>query len=131
LPYFSGLKSLFLHIILTIVILDTTSLYQVLKFPSLIRHFTEHKELDQNISFTDFLSMHYWGEDIDDDDDEKDMQLPFKKFEIQHAHFLFVPFSNHFTFKNTFSPFKSDYGSYRPQVYYNTTLGALFRPPQA
>jgi hypothetical protein len=130
-PYISNVKRLVLHILLTIVILDTTSLYQVLKVPSLIRHFTEHKALNHEISFMDFLSMHYWGEDLNDDDDEKDMQLPFKKFEIQHTSFLFVPFTTSFTFKNTDWPIKADYGPDKPQVHYNAALGSLFRPPRA
>ncbi|WP_229208630.1 hypothetical protein [Dyadobacter luticola] len=116
---------------MTIVILDTTSLYQVLKVPSLITHFVEHKALNHEISFMDFLSMHYWGDDLNDDDDEKDMQLPFKKFEIQHTSFLFVPFATSFTFKNPDWPIRADYGPDEPQVHYNASLGALFRPPRA
>ncbi|WP_215235423.1 hypothetical protein [Dyadobacter linearis] len=124
------MKRLILHIMLTILILDTTSLYQVFKAPTLFRHYIEHKALNQNISFMDFLSMHYWGDDMDDNDDEKDMQLPFKKFEIQHTSFLFVPFSNSFTFKNTYWPIKPDYGPDQPQGHYNAALGSLFRPPR-
>lgn len=112
------------------MILDTTSLYQVFKIPSLIRHFVEHKELNHDITFMDFMSMHYWGEDLDDNDDEKDMQLPFKKFEIHHTTFLFIPVATGFVFKNTFWPIKSDYGPDKPQVYYHAALGSLFRPPQ-
>jgi len=130
LAYFSKVKRLFLHIILTIVILDTTSLYQVLKFPALIKHFIEHKTLNQNISVLDFMAMHYGGNDLDDNDDEKDMQLPFKKVETQHANFLFIPFTTTFTFKNTFWPVKADYGPDMPQVQYNAALGSLFRPPR-
>ncbi|MCE6989629.1 hypothetical protein [Dyadobacter sp. CY323] len=129
--YIRNVKRLILHILLTIVILDTTSLYQVLKAPSLVRHFIEHKALNQEISFMDFLSMHYWGDDLDDNDDEKDMQLPFKKFEIQHTSFLFIPFTTSFSFKNTLWPVKADYGPDKPQVHYNASLGSLFRPPRA
>ncbi|WP_031527501.1 hypothetical protein [Dyadobacter crusticola] len=124
------MKKLILHFMLTVLILDTTSLYQVFKVPTLIRHYVEHKALNQDISFLDYLSMHYWGDDLNDNDDEKDMQLPFKKFEIQHTSFLFVPFSNTFTFKNTFWPVKADYGPDKPQGHYNAALGSLFRPPR-
>jgi hypothetical protein len=117
--------------LLTIVILDTTSLYQVMKAPSLIKHFLEHKSLDQNVSFVDFLSMHYWGEDLNDNDDEKDMQLPFKKIEMHHASFFFVAHPERFTFVHHSQPIsKADYGPDQPQVAYNTTLGSLFRPPR-
>ncbi len=130
LPYISGLKRFFLHIILTIVILDTSPLYQVLKVPSLIRHFTEHQALNHNISFVDFLAMHYWGDDLNDNDDEKDMQLPFKKFEIQQTNFVPLPAPSLFHFKNTSWPSKSHYGPDQPQVQYHAVLGSLFRPPR-
>jgi hypothetical protein len=125
-------KRVFFHIILTIVILDTTSLNQVLKFPSLVSHFIEHKTLNSEISFLDFLSMHYWGEDLDDNDDEKDMKLPFKKMDVQAANFLFIPVSSAFTFKTaTTWADKTDYGPDQPQVHYNAALGSLFRPPRS
>lgn len=129
--YISGLKRLFLHIILTLTILDTSPLYQVLKVPSLIRHFTEHQALNPDISFFDFLGMHYWGEDLDDNDDDKDMQLPFKKFEIQQVNFVPLPAPSLFSFKNTTWPAKAAYGPDKPQVHYHASLGSLFRPPQA
>ncbi|MCE7064942.1 hypothetical protein [Dyadobacter sp. CY326] len=125
------MKSFIRNIILTIVILDTTSLYQVMKAPTLVRHFLEHKSLDQKVSFVDFLSMHYWGEDLDDDDDEKDMQLPFKKIEIHHANFLFFSHTETFTFTARTQPeIKSHYGPDQPQIAYSTILGSLFRPPR-
>jgi hypothetical protein len=108
-------------------------LYQVLKFPSLIRHFLEHKTLNEEISFAEFLGMHYGGDDLDDNDDDKDMQLPFKKIEIQPASFLFIPGGSTpaFCFNNVSWPVKSHYGPEKPQVYCNASLGSLFRPPRA
>lgn len=129
-PYIYVLKNFFLHIILTIVILDTSPLYQLLKVPSLIQHFTEHKALNESISFIDFLSMHYWGDDLDDNDDEKDMQLPFKKFEIQHVHYVPSFNTNLFSFKNTTWPIEHLYGPDQPQGKYNAALGTLFHPPR-
>jgi len=125
-------KKLIRNIILTIVILDTTSLYQIMKAPSLIRHFLEHKSLNHNIDFIDYLAMHYGGQDIDDNDDEKDMQLPFKKVENAHANFLFLFGTDTFSFAP--SPpltIRSKYGPDKPQLDYSTTLGSLFRPPRA
>lgn len=125
------MKKLIRNIILTIVILDTTSLYQVMKLPSLIRHFIEHKALDHDIDFIDYMSMHYGGQDIDDNDDEKDMQLPFKKVENTHANFLFHSGSESFSFlQDTLVGIMSKYGPDKPQLTYNTTLGSLFRPPR-
>jgi hypothetical protein len=57
-----------------------TELKQFFKVPSLVQHFQEHKAKDENMSFADFLQMHYHGSDMDDSDNAKDQGLPFKSF---------------------------------------------------
>lgn len=108
-----------------------TSLCQVYKVPLLLKHFAEHQSLNHSITFSDFLSMHYLGKDINDDDDEKDMQLPFKKVEAHTSNFVFVPDPLVFTFPRTHLPVRAEYGPAVPQVDYSTVLGSLFRPPRA
>lgn len=125
------MRRLLRNIILFIVILDTTSLCQVYKVPLLLKHFAEHQSLNHEITFTDFLSMHYLGKDLNDNDDDKDMQLPFKKVEAHTSNFIFVPHTPVFTFKRVYLPIKAEYGPAVPQVAYSTVLGSLFRPPRA
>ncbi|MFC6102260.1 hypothetical protein [Olivibacter domesticus] len=91
----------------------------------------EHKALNPEVGFVDYLSMHYWGEDLNDDDDEKDMQLPFKKYDIHTPSFLFVPANKIFASKNHSWPIRSNFGPDKAQVYFNPALGSLFRPPRA
>ena len=64
--------------LLSIHLIATTELYQLLKLPILVEHLIEHKLQDNNITIFEFLSMHYALEDIRDADYERDMQLPFK-----------------------------------------------------
>lgn len=47
----------------------------MLRVPLLVEHFTEHKKLVGDISFWEFLAMHYNSNVSHDDDDNK---LPFK-----------------------------------------------------
>lgn len=101
------------------------------KVPSLISHYTDHKTRNPTIGIMDFLSMHYWGEDINDNDDEKDMQLPFKKIDIQQTCFLFIPQNNITDINPVTWPQGRNYGLMRSQTHFNTILGTLFRPPQA
>jgi hypothetical protein len=98
--------------------------------PSLINHFTEHQHLNPQMGLIDFMSMHYWGEDIKDNDYEKDMQLPFKKIDIQQTCFLFIPQSHTIVFHDISWPSGPNYGLMHSQNHYNTILGTLFRPPQ-
>nr|MBZ1362614.1 hypothetical protein [Dyadobacter fermentans] len=125
------MRRLLRNIILFMVILDTTSFCQVYKIPLLLKHFAEHQSLNREITFADFLSMHYLGKDLDDNDDDKDMQLPFKKVEAHTSNFIFVPNTPVFTFKRVYLPIKAEYGPAVPQVDYSTVLGSLFRPPRA
>lgn len=69
--------------IISIVILATylcsfTELTELLKFPLLLVHYSEHNHQDKNLSFSDFLFMHYQQAHDSDGDDEADKHLPFK-----------------------------------------------------
>jgi hypothetical protein len=63
---------------LTLYLITATELRQLLKFPVLIEHFSEHKNQNQSITFWKFLKIHYFEDVIHDADYEKDMKLPFK-----------------------------------------------------
>lgn len=51
---------------------------ELLKLPVLLEHFGEHRQRSPEVSFFQFLSMHYAQADTTDQDHERDMQLPFK-----------------------------------------------------
>lgn len=61
-----------------IFLFSGTELYQVLKFPKLLEHFIEHRGEKRDITFYEFLALHYAGENNYDADYDKDMKLPFK-----------------------------------------------------
>jgi hypothetical protein len=48
------------------------------KIPALMDHFQEHKAQRSQLSFDEFLFMHYVGDDANDQDNNSDEQLPFK-----------------------------------------------------
>ena len=63
---------------LSIYLLSTTELHQLLKLPVLVEHFAEHKSANQSVTLWRFLCMHYAHGNVHDADYEKDMKLPFK-----------------------------------------------------
>jgi hypothetical protein len=63
---------------LAVYLFSATEAYQLLKLPVVFQHFKEHKKEDKNISFLQFLAMHYLHGSPKDKDYERDMQLPFK-----------------------------------------------------
>jgi len=70
-------KSLIIFIFLS-YLFSYTECKELLKLPLLIEHFIAHNSIDNSISFTDFLSMHYLQDQDNDGDDEHDRSLPFK-----------------------------------------------------
>ncbi len=65
-------------LILTAYLFSTTELHQLLKLPVVFEHYYEHKQLNKDISFLDFLDMHYMHGSPLSSDYAEDMQLPFK-----------------------------------------------------
>ena len=56
----------------------STEAHQLLKLPLVFEHYAEHRKEDRNMSFLEFLVMHYLSGSPRDADYERDMQLPFK-----------------------------------------------------
>ncbi|AEA45821.1 hypothetical protein [Fluviicola taffensis] len=79
------MKKVFVYILLPIFMFNS-SIGELFKLSDLFVHFTEHKTINKQIDIFEFISMHYLGNDLNDNDQEKDMQLPFKKVSI---HFSF------------------------------------------
>ncbi|WP_142530266.1 hypothetical protein [Pedobacter westerhofensis] len=67
------------------ILFFNTSVREILKTPQIFLHFIHHHQLDAEIGFIEFLDMHYFGHDLDDNDDDEDMKLPFKKMD-GHLH---------------------------------------------
>jgi hypothetical protein len=106
------------------------SLGELFKLPKLIAHFTEHRTLNQNIGIFDFLSMHYLGNDPNDKDHDRDMQLPFKKVS-SHFSFQIASIPNPaFLTKEKIEVFDSYlciiFKNNRPK---DPALADMFRPP--
>jgi hypothetical protein len=63
---------------LFIYLFSTTEAHQLLKLPIVFQHYAEHQLEDKNISFIEFLDIHYMHGSPSDADYDRDMQLPFK-----------------------------------------------------
>lgn len=67
--------------LLSVYLVSTTELGQLLKLPVLIEHYFEHREKNPALTVMQFLKFHYEGNHLEnhprDDDYEHDRQLPF------------------------------------------------------
>lgn len=60
-------------------LLGNTEAGQLVNLPKLITHYHQHKQLDSDVSFVDFVNMHYFGDDGITSDDNQDNELPFRQ----------------------------------------------------
>ena len=70
------MRQILLISIISVHLLGNTEISQVFKLPNLIDHYFEHHRLNTDLSFFEFLAMHYGGDDGTDADNDKDSQLP-------------------------------------------------------
>lgn len=70
-----------IYLLLALVI-SNGKVAELVKIPILAEHYFEHKNEKSDLSFVDFLVMHYWGDDNNQNDNNVDHQLPFKSNDI-------------------------------------------------
>ena len=58
--------------------LGATEAYQLMKLPYLFEQYQTHQQIDNGLSFSKFIDMHYFDNQTYDSDYQQDMQLPFK-----------------------------------------------------
>ncbi|RFM33319.1 hypothetical protein DXN04_20050 [Chitinophaga silvisoli] len=111
--------------------LHTISFDQLLKLPVLVMHYIEHRAQDGNLSVMQFLSMHYWGHDNNDNDQDRDDQLPFKKVNSTTVHQVFTPLARITYLKvQAVSNIAIKYPEPDEDRLPNPAASDLFRPPR-
>jgi hypothetical protein len=71
-------KRAFSIFLLSLYVFATAEFQELLKLPQLAEHYAEHREKNPQISFWEFLDMHYSHGKVADEDYKEDMKLPFK-----------------------------------------------------
>jgi hypothetical protein len=118
----------FLAISLIVLYVNSnTEFHEILRLPLLIEHFTEHKKLVGDISFWEFLVMHYKTNASHDADDSR---LPFK--DPAHsftAPTLAVPIHKIILRESQLIEEVSHISSYR-ESFISSHLSDIFQPPR-
>ena len=99
----------------------------MLRMPILLEHYSEHKQKVSDISFWDFLVMHYKTDVSHDSDDN---QLPFK--DPGHsftASTLALPIHK-MVLKETITLTKIDYSFSYSETFIASHLSKIFQPPR-
>jgi hypothetical protein len=111
-------------------LISTTELYQLLKLPVLIEHYKEHKAQNTEMSFIDFLSLHYNQEFAHDDTDNK---LPFKSHSncasVSIVAFIAQPFTINLEKPIYFEP--KILSVYHNVIFKSLAISTIWQPPKA
>lgn len=125
------MKKIIIYIFIFLIASNVGIFQQFYKLPVLFQHFKEHKERNK-VSFIDFLAMHYWGEDLNDDDADRDMQLPFKNISGYSLHLVFIPTEKQAIYiPFTINLTETNSIPYTCNLHSNPALFSVFRPPVA
>lgn len=126
------LRIIAISLLLTIVFAQTP-VHQLMKITVLVEHYFEHKALDEQIDFMDFLAMHY-ADDTKHGDYDRDMQLPFKQ--CNHAPLMAFTFfeAGDFDFgiksKPVFVTEKQVLTGYQSPYHSSEALSNIWQPPR-
>jgi hypothetical protein len=63
--------------LLLLYFLVNTELRELVRLPILFEHFSEHKQQNNHITFSEFIVLHYFSGHLKDADLERHQQLPF------------------------------------------------------
>ena len=118
-------------LLLSLYLLSTTELNQLLKLPVLIEHYVEHKNLNPEMTLLAFFKMHY-DHPVKDVDYKTDRKLPF----IIHSTLSLVfTLNTDFSFEISGSDYKyfhiQNIPSLDENLYIKGYLHSIWQPPRA
>jgi hypothetical protein len=113
--------------LLVLYINSYTELHETLRLPVLLEHYAEHKQHMKDMSFWEFLVMHY---KTDTSHDDQDNRLPFKdKGHSFTAPVMALPFQKIALIETTPSTEVSHSSTYT-EAYVASHLSDIFQPPR-
>lgn len=127
------MKKLSIIFILSFHLLAVTSLQELLKVPVLFQHYFEHKELNHQITFLNYLVDHYNQIPHTDNDEERDNQLPFKSSDQQASSGqgnLAIPQNHQISIKFPVRPIVKLTVRYEEHYIPNSYQSKIWQPPK-
>jgi hypothetical protein len=103
-----------------------------MKLPALFYHFIEHKQSNNNLSFSEYINIHYSTLNDDDDDFASDMKLPFKSLVNSSAAALSlcIPFTSNKHVFQSFGTLAVTNVFFYTCSFTNDYLDSIWQPPK-
>ena len=106
---------------------SNTEFHEMLRMPILFEHFSEHKQKVSDISFWDFLVMHYKSDVSHDADDN---QLPFKDPGHSFTAPTLAVTTNKMVLQETVLLTKTNHTFTYSETFIASHLSDIFQPPR-
>lgn len=113
--------------LLFLYLISSTEFSEVMRLPILIEHYSEHKSKVEDLSFLEFLTMHY---ETDVAHDETDNRLPFKGHDHSCCSATFMLPLQKLALNEVMQNSDPDYSSYYLQHKPALRTADIFQPPK-
>ena len=125
------MKKITVLFLLSVYVFSATDLKEFFKLNVLSQHFEETKQLDNSVTFLDFLVMHYVTDDGNSNDNDTDEKLPFKSADVHSTvNFVSIPYQ-FISLAFTSFPDSKSYFFHHDDSFIVTNYQALvWHPPQ-
>lgn len=100
-------------VLVCIHLAGNTEVGQLLRLPELITHYFQHHRQNSDISFFEFIAMHYGGDDGTDADNDYDNQLPCHNVNQNSISLVYSPMIHETEMANQ---------SFQPETRYSSVL---------
>lgn len=117
--------------LLSVYMLSATEFGELLKLNVLLQHYAETEKHDGPMSFLHFLAMHYITDDGNNNDNDRDAQLPFKSTAVvAHSSITFVLNFQTATATVPALVLKKDFPAYNDPNIPSTFSRSVWNPPR-
>jgi hypothetical protein len=105
---------------------------EFMKLPALLVHYYEHKELNSELSFSEYIHLHYAHNGDFDNDYTSDKKLPFKTMEHSYASTLSqcIPHVHQLLSFHSTDHERSYVDRYHVCLHSNSFTNAIWQPPK-
>ncbi len=128
-----SVKKILTYLFVSLYLIGTTELSQLLKIGYFIEHYIEHRNVNENLSLVEFIDIHYVQPTVMDDDYTEDMQLPFKTHNDCHSYSnssFAVDLKQEISIITPFIEYSANHKAYINPNNISQYLDEIFQPPR-
>lgn len=127
--YLCCVRKYIVILLMSIHLLTSTELHQLLKLHEFVSHYFEHQTQNPELNLLEFIQLHYFSGNVHDEDYAEDMKLPFKQTCIEHT-LVYIPIIHQVTIaEHTEIPLKKPM-FYQEDKQFTAYLSDIWNPPR-